>query len=65
MVIHATMHARHTRPFLGNPRTGREVVLRSIHVVRYRDGRPIETWALQGRLGLMHQLGVISGHPPE
>ena len=64
VVIHATMHGRHTGEFLGIPPTGREVTLRSIHIVRYRDGREIETWALQDRLGLMQQLGVIPAGPP-
>ena len=64
VVIHATMHGRHTGEFLGIPPTGREVALRSIHIVRYRDGREIETWALQDRLGLMQQLGVIPDGPP-
>src|SRR5687768_17180069 len=64
VVIDATMHGRHTGSFLGIPPTGREVALRSIHVVRYRDGREIETWALSDRLGLMQQLGVIPEGPP-
>jgi predicted ester cyclase len=64
VVIHATMHGRHTGEFLGIPPTGREIALRSVHIVRYRDGREIETWALQDRLGLMQQLGVIPDGPP-
>jgi predicted ester cyclase len=64
VVIDATMHGRHTGSFLGIPPTGREIALRSIHVVRYRDGREIETWALSDRLGLMQQLGVIPEGPP-
>ena len=64
VVIEATMHGRHTGDFLGIPPTGREVALRSIHIVRYRDGREVETWALQDRLGLMQQLGVIPEGPP-
>jgi predicted ester cyclase len=64
VVIHATMHGRHTGEFLGIPPTGREVALRSVHTVRYRDGREVETWALQDRMGLMQQLGVIPDGPP-
>jgi predicted ester cyclase len=64
VVIHATMHARHSGEFLGIPPTGRDVALRSMHVIRYRDGRQVETWALQDRLGLMQQLGVIPDGPP-
>ena len=64
VVIHATMHGRHTGDFLGIPPTGREVALRTVHIVRYEDGREVETWALQDRMGLMQQLGVIPEGPP-
>lgn len=64
VVIHATMHGRHTGDFHGIPPTGREVALRSVHIVRYEDGREVETWAIQDRLGLMRQLGVIPEGPP-
>ena len=64
VAIHATMHGRHTGDFMGISPTGREVAMRSIHIVRYRDGREVETWALQDRLGLMQQLGVIPDGPP-
>ena len=64
VVIDATMHGRHTGEFFGIPPTGREVALRSIHLIRYRDGREIETWALSDRLGLLQQLGVIPEGPP-
>jgi predicted ester cyclase len=63
VVIDATMYGRHTGDFLGIPATGREVGMRSIHIIRYRDGREVETWALQDRLGLMQQLGVIPEGP--
>src|SRR5918995_1322315 len=46
------------------PATGLEIALRSVHIVRYRDGREIETWALTDRLGLLQQLGVIPDGPP-
>ena len=64
VVIHATMHGRHTGEFLGIPPTGREIALRTVHIVRYEDGREVETWALQDRMGLMQQLGVIPDGPP-
>lgn len=59
VAIHATLHARHTGPFMGIPPTGREVTFRSIHIVRYRNGREVETWAIQDRQGLRQQLGAI------
>ena len=44
--------------------TGREIALRSIHLVRYAGGREAETWALSDRLGLLQQLGVVPDGPP-
>jgi steroid delta-isomerase-like uncharacterized protein len=64
VVIHATMYGRHTGEFVGIPATGREISLRSMHIVRYENGREAETWALQDRLSLMQQLGVIPDGPP-
>lgn len=64
VVIHATMHGRHTGEFLGIPPTGRDVALRSVHIVRYQNGREVETWAIQDRMSLMQQLGVIPDGPP-
>jgi predicted ester cyclase len=63
VVIECTLHGHHTGEFMGIPPTGREIALRSVHIVRYRDGREIETWALQDRLGLLQQLGVVPQRP--
>ena len=64
VVIDATLHGRHTGEFFGIPPTGREIALRSVHIIRYADGREIETWALSDRLGLLQQLGVVPSEPP-
>jgi steroid delta-isomerase-like uncharacterized protein len=63
VVIECTLHGRHTGEFMGIPPTGREIALRSVHIVRYHDGREVETWALQDRLGLLQQLGVMPQRP--
>jgi predicted ester cyclase len=64
VVIDATLHARHTGEFFGIPPTGREIALRSIHLIRYAGGREAETWALSDRLGLLQQLGVAPHATP-
>lgn len=64
VVIDATLHGRHTGAFMGIPPTDREIALRSVHIIRYRDGREAETWALSDRLGLLQQLGVVPKGPP-
>jgi predicted ester cyclase len=63
VVIECTLHGRHTGDFMGIPPTGREIALRSVHIVRYRDDREVETWALQDRLGLLQQLGAVPQRP--
>jgi predicted ester cyclase len=65
VVIDATLHARHTGEFVGIPPTGREIALRSIHIIRYVDGQEAETWALSDRLGLLQQLGAAPSGPPQ
>ena len=63
VVIECTLHGRHTGEFMGIRPTGREIALRSVHIVRYRGGREVETWALQDRLGLLQQLGAMPQRP--
>jgi predicted ester cyclase len=63
VVIECTLHGRHIGEFMGIPPTGRDIALRSVHIVRYRDGREVETWALQDRLGLLQQLGAVPRQP--
>jgi len=55
--IYAT--ATNTGPFAGNPPTGNKVVIRSIRIYRIVDNKIAETWAMQDRLGLMEQLGLV------
>ncbi|MDQ6669595.1 MAG: ester cyclase, partial [Chloroflexota bacterium] len=54
-----TMQATHTVPLFGRPPTGRQVVLRGMHVHRIRDGRIVEVWAAPDTLGLFIQLGLV------
>ena len=55
--IHAT--ATNTGPFGGNPPTGKKVVIHSIRIFRIADNKIVETWAMQDRMGLMEQLGLV------
>jgi steroid delta-isomerase-like uncharacterized protein len=54
-----TLRATHTVPLFGRPATGREIVLRGMHVHRIRDGRIVEVWAAPDTLGLFTQLGLV------
>jgi len=55
--LHAT--ATNTGPFAGNPPTGNKVEIHSIRIYRIADNKIVETWAMQDRLGLMEQLGLV------
>lgn len=46
-------------PFAGQPPTGRQVQFRSIRIFRIVNDKIVETWAMQDRLGLMEQLGLV------
>lgn len=55
--LHAT--ATNTGPFAGQPPTGKKVQILSIRIYRIVGGKIVETWAMQDRLGLMEQLGLV------
>ena len=55
--LHAT--ATNTGPFAGNPPTGNKVDIHSIRIYRIADNKIVETWAMQDRLGLMEQMGLV------
>jgi steroid delta-isomerase-like uncharacterized protein len=54
-----TMRATHSVPLFGRPATGREIILRGMHVHRIQDGRIVEIWAAPDSLGLFMQLGLV------
>jgi len=55
--LHAT--ATNTGPFAGKPPTGKKVEIHSIRIYRIADNKIVETWAMQDRLGLMEQMGLV------
>ena len=55
--LHAT--ATNTGPFAGLPPSGNKVDIHSIRIYRIADNKIVETWAMQDRLGLMEQLGLV------
>lgn len=55
----ATLSGVHTGPLLGIPATGRSFSARHMHMLRMRDGRSSEHWAVRDDLGMLQQLGVI------
>ena len=51
--------ATNTGPFAGQPPTGKKVEIHSIRIYRIVDNKIVDTWAMQDRLGLMEQLGLV------
>lgn len=59
IVARITMSGTHTGPFAGAAPTGKRITWTSIRIWRFEDGRVAETWAMQDRLGLLVQLGLV------
>ena len=62
---HFTMRGTHKGSFLGNPYTGRSVVVQGMIFVRTENGRIVEDWLLIDQLGILQQLGLVpppAGH---
>jgi predicted ester cyclase len=49
-----------TGSFAGQPPTGRYVTFGSFRIYRLANGKLVETWAMQDRLLLMEQLGLVT-----
>ncbi len=63
VALHCTFSGRHTGAFMGLAPTNRPFAVRQVHIVRFREGKGVESWAVRDDLGLMRQLGVLSGQP--
>ena len=53
---------KHTGDALGMPASGRAVRLRGITLVRFADGKVVESWDNWDQLGMLQQIGAVS--PP-
>ena len=60
VVTKKTFRGTHTGDFVGIPRTGKEVTLQYVDIMRVRDGRITEHWLCMDQLSFMQQLGVVS-----
>lgn len=59
VVARLLVSGTHKGPFAGQPATGKEIEFISIRIYRFEDGKIVESWAMQDRMGLMEQLGFI------
>ena len=59
VVTRKAFRGNHLGPLMGIPATGKDVTIGVIDIVRVRDGKIVEHWAIVDQLGLMQQLGVV------
>ena len=64
VVARLTLMGTHTGPFAGRPGSGHLACWSSIRIYRVADGKVVQTWAMQDRLGLLQQVGAISAPEP-
>ncbi len=54
-----------TGSFMGNPPTGKPVVVDVIDIARFENGKLVEHWGVADQLGFMLQTGLVPGRRPE
>ena len=59
VVTHKLFHGTHQGPFMGVAPTGRQIAFAVIDILRLDTGKVVEHWAIQDRLALMQQLGML------
>jgi predicted ester cyclase len=65
VAVHCTLTGRHTGDLMGIPPTGLPVATPMIHILRFRDGKASDHWAVHYDMGTMRQLGVLPGRPQQ
>ena len=56
VAIHCVHSGRHTGDFFGLPATGRQFAYKQMHMIKMRNGKGVEHWAVRDDAGLMRQL---------
>jgi len=59
VVARLSVNGTNTGPFAGKPATGNKINFQSIRIYRIAENMIVESWAMQDRLGLMEQLGLV------
>ena len=61
VIARFTARGTHKGEFMGVPPTGKAITLTAIEIFRIKDGKIAELWGEVNLMGLMHQLGMLSG----
>ena len=56
VAIHSTHSGRHTGSYFGLPATGRPFAYKQMHIIKMKNGKGVEHWAVRDDAGLMRQL---------
>src|SRR4051794_25073480 len=59
VVTHKLFRGTHQGAFMGVAPTGRPITFAVIDILRLENGKVVEHWAIQDRLALMQQLGML------
>ena len=65
VAVHCTLTGRHTGDLMGIPPTGRPVATPMVHILRFRDGKASDHWAVHDDMATMRQLGVLPARPQQ
>jgi len=64
VVTYKTFRGTHQGAFMGVAPTGKQITWDVIDILRLETGRVVEHWAIQDRLALMQQIGVLTSPTP-
>ncbi len=64
VAVRMQMTGTHEGEFLGMQSTGRRFSVTGIDIVRVVDGKAVEHWGATDTMGMMQQLGAMSGSAP-
>jgi predicted ester cyclase len=59
VVTHKLFQGTHQGTYMGVAPTGRQIAFAVIDILRLDNGKVVEHWAIQDRLALMQQLGIL------
>jgi len=65
VAVHCTLTGRHAGDLMGIPPTGRPVATPMIHILRFRDGKASDHWAVHDDMATMRQLGIRPSVPQD
>ena len=61
VMTHKIFQGTHVGSFMGVAPSGQPIIFGVIDILRVENGKIVEHWAIQDRLGLMQQLGLMTG----